>query len=62
MSKIDVVSRNGRVLETIDREVRRGTKGKLKHKLYVTYKNRRYIAYPVKEKYFVLYSIHPWGI
>ena len=58
MVKVEVTSRNGITIETIERNIQIGTKGKLKGKEFVTYKNKRYIAYP----HFFGFSINFLGV
>ncbi|MCK4526098.1 hypothetical protein KAW18_01905 [candidate division WOR-3 bacterium] len=59
MAKIEVVSRSGRVLGIIERTIQTGTKGKLKNKKFVMYKDKRQI---VEKDRFGIFSIFPWGI
>ena len=58
MSDIIIVSRNGSNLGLIERDIQIGTKGKLKGRQYVRYRNKRYI---VEKDRFGILSIFPWG-
>lgn len=57
---VEVMSRNGNILDSIDRTIQTGTEGKLKNKEFVVYKNKRYIIYPGDR--FNLFLILPWGL
>ena len=58
MLKIEVVSRTGKVLYLVYRDIQTGTKGKLKNKKFVMFRNKRYV---VEGDRFGLLSIYPWG-
>lgn len=44
MGLIRVINREGIPIDMIDRQMQKGTKGKLKNKWYVTYNNKKYIV------------------
>ena len=54
MTKIEVVSRIGRIIDIIDRNIQKGEKGKQ----FIIYKNKQYI---VEKDRFGILSIFPWG-
>ena len=59
MTDIEIVSRSGRVLDIVDRNIQTGEKGKLKGKQFIVYRNKRYI---VERDRFGMLFIYPWGL
>lgn len=59
MTDVEIVSSSGRIFDIVDRNIQIGTKGKLKEKQFIIYRNKRYI---VERDRFGMLFIYPWGL